>query len=464
MKGLEISVVSFSEAWTSAETRRLDSEYFQKQHLADEALVKLRPQDFHSFAALGLAVDGSAFYPAIESYYGTGNLPFLRVANVDTVIDFQKCTRIPAELCDRFPTLSRVHPGDIVFTKGGSVARIGWVTEEAAASRDLIFINSSQLPITDSVFLYVYAQTGFFNRMLLRSSSQTAQPHLTITLVRNLPIFRAGKALKDKCVELVERAFATRDTFIRLTNMAETTLNAALGLADWEAPDPLTYSLRKTEAFAEGRLDAEYHRPKVDALRAVLAKRFELKQLSELGDVENGQTVPYDVTGEIPIIRSGDLSDIEDDTHFLRARGTTPIYQLEIGDVLISSIGFGSIGKVQVFDKSGTYGTVSEITVVRQHTLNPYFVTSFLRSKFGQMQIDRFITGATGQLHLYKRDVRKIFLPILPGPQQKQFEMLARKSAAALADARTLLAQAKRAVEIAIEESEVAAMKFLKAN
>jgi len=66
------------------------------------------------------------------------------------------------------------------------------VTEEAAASRDLIFLNSSILSNRDRLFLYIYAQTAFFNRQLLRSSSQTAQPHLTITLVRNLPTFRAG--------------------------------------------------------------------------------------------------------------------------------------------------------------------------------------------------------------------------------------------------------------------------------
>src|SRR5208282_4999856 len=106
-------------------TSRFDPEYFQKQHLADESLAQSRPRDFQSFADLDLTVDGSAFYPAIEDYYGTGELPFIRVADVDAVIDFENCTRIPAELCDKFPTLCRIYPGDLVFTKGGSVARIG---------------------------------------------------------------------------------------------------------------------------------------------------------------------------------------------------------------------------------------------------------------------------------------------------------------------------------------------------
>jgi hypothetical protein len=132
--------------------------------------------------------------------------------------------------------------------------------------------------------------------------------------------------------------------------------------------------------------------------------------------------------------------------------------------VLISSIGFGSIGKVQVFDKSGTYGTVSEVTVIRQKQVNPYFVASFLRSPYGQMQIERYITGATGQLHLYKRDVRKIFIPLVSDADQGTCEALALKAAAARSQARELIAEAKRGIEIAIEESEVAALNYLGHN
>ena len=94
--------------------------------------------------------------------------------------------------------------------------------------------------------------------------------------------------------------------------------------------------------------------------------------------------------------------------------------------------------------------------------MNPYFVATFLRSRYGQMQIDRYITGATGQLHLYKRDVRKFFLPIIPPLEQNRFETLAREAAAARARARAWLDKAKRAIEIAIEDSEAVAIEYLK--
>lgn len=163
MKGLEITEILASKVVSGTPTHRFDPEYFQKQHIKDEALIASRKSDFCNFSKIKVVVDASAFYPSIESYYGEGTLPFLRVADVDSIIDFESCTHIPEELCSRFSTLAKVKPGDILLTKGGSVARVGLVTQIAAASRDLIFLNSSNLPREDQVFLYLYAQTGFFN-------------------------------------------------------------------------------------------------------------------------------------------------------------------------------------------------------------------------------------------------------------------------------------------------------------
>ncbi|MGE0133216.1 MAG: restriction endonuclease subunit S, partial [Blastocatellales bacterium] len=192
-----------------------------------------------------------------------------------------------------------------------------------------------------------------------------------------------------------------------------------------------------------------------------LEKRFKVRELGEAGEVLKGVTVPYYEDGSIPIIRSGDLSDISDGDRFLRSKPIERIFYLDRGDVLISSIGFGSIGKVQVFDQPGQFGTVSEVSVVRQQELNPYYLTFFLRSSIGQMQIERFITGATGQLHLYPRDVARVFVPVLPQTVQSKFQQLAESAHTARREARELLERAKRAVEIAIEQNEAAALSYL---
>ncbi|MCI0525328.1 MAG: restriction endonuclease subunit S [Acidobacteria bacterium] len=196
-----------------------------------------------------------------------------------------------------------------------------------------------------------------------------------------------------------------------------------------------------------------------DELRRELEKRWRVEDLS--GRVHKGRSIAYSEHGDVPIIRSGDLVDIEDDTRFLRAYSSEPIIYLRRGDVLISSIGFGSIGKVQIFDKPGRYGTVSEVTIIRQQAFNPYYLAAFLRSRAGQHQIDRFITGATGQLHLYPRDVERIFVPLPDASTQLEFQTIAQEERRHRQYARDLLNRAIRAVEIAIEDSEAAALRFL---
>ncbi len=126
------------------------------------------------------------------------------------------------------------------------------------------------------------------------------------------------------------------------------------------------------------------------------------------------------------------------------ARSSEPVTYINRDDVLISSIGYGSIGKIQVFDKPGKYGTVSEVTIIRQNRLNPHYIVAFLRSKAGQYQIDRLITGATGQLHLYPRDVAKIFVPLLHSNTQHEFQTIADEVRQQRQRGRELLIHAER--------------------
>ncbi len=227
--------------------------------------------------------------------------------------------------------------------------------------------------------------------MLIRSSSQTTQPHLTITLVRDLPIFKASARLQIAVANMVTRALDAKVEQKRSLAEADSALLSALGLGDWSPPEPLTYIRSLRAVAASGRWDSQFHAPKVDAYLRRWAEQFELCTIGSLGQVTNGEPVAYSENGTVPIIRSGDLSDIDDDDRFLRAVEEASFFKLERGDVLISSIGFGSIGKVQVFDKLGIFGTVSEVTVVRQAELDPYFLAAILQSRPGKVQIERWI-------------------------------------------------------------------------
>jgi type I restriction enzyme M protein len=286
-------------------------------------------------------------------------------------------------------------------------------------------------------------------------------PYISLENLRTLPVYIAGDKIQIAIEAVIRRSQAISHDGRRSLAYAEEMLVASLGLADWAPPEPLAFVRTLSDLKNAGRWDSQFHLPHVDAYLERLSVRMELCTIDSLGDVTNGEPVQYSDEGFVPIVRSGDLVDIDDDDRFLRAVKGQSVFVLERGDVLISSIGFGSIGKVQVFDKPGTYGTVSEVTVIRQQKLDPYFLAAFLRSKPGQVQIERWITGATGQLHLYPRDVKRIMVPLGDTGLQQSMRQAAEDARRTRRKAAELLEAAKHAVEIAIEQNEAAALRFL---
>ena len=469
LETLECSEVSFSHVIASAQTKRFDPEYFQKQHLLDEQRVASSPDQFRSFSELNLHVNASAFYPAIEGYYNQGDLPFLRVADVDAFIDFEQAVFIPAELCARFPTLARVHPGDIVLTKGGSVARVGLLTKDAAVSRDLIFIDSSKLPEKDYIFLYLYFQTEFFNRMLIRSSSQTAQPHLTITLVRNLPILGGSDTLKRKCVSLVQRSYQRRKNASEHQRKAEQGLLSGLGLLGWKPPEPLTYKRRMSEVFTARRLDAEFFSPTYDTLFTAIRNHGALR----LGDsishpVRRGISPEYFEDGNLLVINSQHVGKTEislvDNRYTRRDLVDQNARNGIVGkyDVLLNSTGRITIGRCQCLLEEIEAVVDNHVAIIRPNKgLDPIYLACFLNSMPGLMQTERSYTGSSGQIELRPDLVEDYLIWNAPRNLQVAIRNDLERAHAARRESRLLLGEAKKAVEIAIEQGETAALKFI---
>ena len=64
--------------------------------------------------------------------------------------------------------------------------------------------------------------------------------------------------------------------------------------------------------------------------------------------------------------------------------------------------------------------------------------------------MERYITGSTGQLHLYPRDIAGVVIPIISKPVQQQLSDVVRASYEVLEKAKTLLDDAERKVEVVI--------------
>jgi type I restriction enzyme M protein len=92
------------------------------------------------------------------------------------------------------------------------------------------------------------------------------------------------------------------------------------------------------------------------------------------------------------------------------------------------------------------------VTILRSPTLDPAYLSFYLNSQAGQLQVDMHQRGTSGQLELYPFDIRKFLVWAAPEALQKEIRSLYEQAAASEQRSKKLLSQAKTRVEQLIEE------------
>lgn len=471
MEGQEISEVDFSKL-VSVETFRLDSDYFLKKYLQRQRIIELKPDSFTSFKDMQIEVDASAFYPSLEPFYNQGDIPFIRVADVNEFIDYENCIKIPNKIIesDSFKTLRTIAKGDIVITKGGSVGRVALIDRYTAVTRDLIFINSSRLKELDYTFLYLYLLSGFAFDLMIQSSSMTAQPHLTITLIRNLPIFEASTTFKQRTVAIYDKVVSLREKSKTLYSQAEKLLLDELRLKDFEPSQKQDNIKLFSESFlSTGRLDAEYYQKKYDKIEEEinLHTPFRLNDIFQiLGSAspsqytDNGIKVVKTKNVRIPSVDFQSISDHIDITDFL----------LEEKDLIFASMGVGSLGRVSYIDKLDSQttidGTLRVFRTREKYKNQNYEIPTllFLTSSIGQELIYKYIIGSTGIISISKESIENLSIPLIRKSVRANLTDMVFESIKLKQKSTHLLEVVKCAVEIAIEQNERVAIEYINEN
>ena len=83
------------------------------------------------------------------------------------------------------------------------------------------------------------------------------------------------------------------------------------------------------------------------------------------------------------------------------------------GDVLISTTGVGSLGKVDYYDVNAPAIADGHIAILRvmANSIEPHLLTHLLRSRVAQWQIERLLSGATNQIEIYNDQIANLRLP-----------------------------------------------------
>lgn len=472
---MEVSEVRFKEVLEGAETLRFDSDYYLKYYLKIENLIKTNLLYFSKLQDIeSLQPDGSAFYPALEPYYEKGNFPFLRVGDIkDNFVDYEGCIKVPFEISPNFPTLKQVNIGDIVLTKGGTIANAGLITQNAFVSRDLIFINSSSLKEEDYIALFLYFKTNFAYQQLIRSSSQSVQPHLTITLVRNIFVKQFSNHFKKQITHIYKIAVQKLEESKTLYTAAEQLLLKELGL-EGATDIPLLKEVEylsnhniksfKDSFLAMSRLDAEYYQRKYEELKKLCFENANYTK--KIKDIQThnarGLQPEYVENGELDVINSRHILETGIDKNLEKT--SLNYWDLQIrarvfkNDILIYTTG-ANIGRTQVYLSDEKALASNHVNILRIKDENPIYVAFVLNSKIGRLQTEQLSAGSAQQ-ELYPKDIENFYVPFVNIEIQTEISTKIQESFLLRAESDRLLALAKEMVEVAIEKGEAEALSI----
>jgi type I restriction enzyme S subunit len=165
------------------------------------------------------------------------------------------------------------------------------------------------------------------------------------------------------------------------------------------------------------RSSVRFHRPKYDYLDGIIRK-YECKKLGALClmPIHRGVQPHYDKVGSIFVIKTANLqngfidtSEVEtvNDEFYIANKNISGI---ETGDILVTSTGVGSIGKVDMYEFDDAALADGHVSIVRlnEKDINPKYLLYYLRSILGYSQIERNYSGATNQIEIYPDQLEHI--------------------------------------------------------
>jgi len=476
-KKLDISIIGLKDLSIG---NRLDSDFYRPEYILLEKLSQ--NVNFCSFKRLWIRVDASAFYPSIEPLYNTWTLPFLRVANIDSNVKYDEATTIPEEIPNIYTTIKVGNPWDIVITKWWTVARIWFLTQRSALSRDLILIPSSHLKDYEKKFLYIYLITNHSNKLILKTASLTAQPHLTLNLIKDHPIFFPNDKFQQSISEFFDKVEETKSQAKTYYQQAEQLLLRELGLENYQPSEDNISIKDSNEIGTFSRMDAEFFQPKYDEIIGKIKEyewwRDALDNLIEISDEKIQQTGDkIQQTGE-KIQQTGDkifqyveLADIDasnwlvNDFTEIERQDLPSRAQMKIrkNDVVLSSVAWSCSKIALITSNADNLVASTGFFILRSKFFNPetnlILMKSWVYQEFLKRTARGMILEATN-----KDDFKKYILPKVDKNVQEKIADLVSQSHKARNESKKLLEVAKRAVEVFIEEDEEKAMKFISKN
>lgn len=462
MEGLEITVKSFKELGFSNSTLRLDSEYFKKEYIELYKTLYIKPCEKLEILTKWITQGPNPIFQEEEG------IPCLTGRNINNGrVTYENADNLSEDEYSNWKRF-QIRRGDTLITlKGkGSIGKIGYVTDgrKAIFSRNIGVVRPQNI---NTAYVNAFILSKYGSKIVARGETGgTGQSTLAISYLKNIDIPRIG--IEKEIGLLVEASEQVLIDSQKKYFQAETLLLETLGLSNFEpSAEPVNVKSFKELFLSTGRLDAEYYQPKYEEIvKAVKSNKTGYCKLEKfIKSFSTGfpyKSESYSDNG-IPLIRINNIQKGELD---ISNAAKVPFEDIDISpkdvanenDILISMSGtIGSSCKVPKGVKALVNQRIMRITPKNiDFNVLPLIINSII----GQYQLERIGTGGV-QTNISSSDIKEIIIPIIDYSIQEQIAALVEESFHLKKQSERLLETAKRAVEIAIEQNEEAAMRYI---
>ena len=447
-------------------TWRIDSEFFQTRHVRlAKKLAKLRNNTIAKVAKIS---DGNHF--SIANAFVEDGIPYYR--GQDVVGHFfieqsaQNC--ITREAFERpFMKRSHLHQGDVLLSIIGTVGETSLVKtdREATCSCKLAILRPHNIA---PEYLAVYLSSSVGRSLSERWKRGAVQTGLLLEDMDQLPIARFSDLLESTIVDAVDRAYSSLEVSRSMMQQAEQSLLHALGFDSWTPPEALSYVRSSHDAFDAARLDAEYFHPaKARALTDL--RSLSDHKVSDFFDSVRDLWQPSD-GGHSELICNYDLNDAL--APFLdpakpaveRAAIASTKKIIAPGDLVVSRLR-SYLREIAIVLPGVASPKVAstEFIVLRpkeSKTITVECLLVYLRSTLPQL-IFKWSQDGSNHPRFDEKELLNLPVPRVLLSGQDTYATAIQNMIKERQRSARLLNAAKHAVEIAIEDSESAALAFL---
>jgi type I restriction enzyme M protein len=307
----------------------------------------------------------------------------------------------------------------------------------------------------DVPFMAFFLVSDFGQKLIKRETSGTGQPTITADLIEKIRIVKVSEEEKRNFEIDFHCYFRLIDESSFLVLKAQKLLESELGLDKLTLQKPLSYTARFSDIETSRRFDPEHYYPAFEAFANSLPPGISLSPLNRhLTFCQRGQQPIYSATG-LRVINSKHVQPnrvLLEDNRFAAANPDGNL-QIRAGDTLLNGTGRGTLGRAAPYLVEEPAVPDNHVTILRSDDLDPVYLSLYLNSAAGQMQVEMRQRGSSGQLELYPFDIRKFLVWPAPESLQQELRRLHDQAAAAERESRQLLEQAKSRVEQLIEEA-----------